>query len=80
MDKDYRYLRAKVGRDEHERLQAEARLAGYLDSEYIRILVREGQRVVHKRGIRRGDGLHFVEPERRERLRTGAGTTTGAGE
>ena len=54
------YFRTNVGQDEHDQVAAEARLAGYKLGEYTRILLREGREVVRKRGIRRGDGLHFI--------------------
>ena len=77
------YFRTNVGQDEHDQVAAEARLAGYKLCEYTRILLREGREVVRKRGIRRGDGLHFIVPgggEGGERggQRAEPGTTTSA--
>jgi hypothetical protein len=76
------YFRTNVGQDEHDQVAAEARLAGYKLGEYTRILLREGREVVRKRGIRRGDGLHFIVPgggEGGERGgETDPGTTTSA--
>jgi len=73
-------FRTNVGLDEYDEVAAEARLAGYRIGEYTRILLREGRAVVRKRGIRRGDGLHFVVAGGERGGAGGAdpGTTTSA--
>jgi hypothetical protein len=76
------YFRVNVPLTEKEEVATAARLAGYKEGEFLRILLREGWEVVRKRGIRRGDGLHFMEPGRDGRAGKedpqGLGTTTSA--
>jgi hypothetical protein len=55
-------LRFNIPPEERAALEAEAHLAGYRFSEYLRTLLRLGRAEAHRGAIRRSAGLHFVEP------------------